>query len=118
MPGNVVNRHWMPCVLIEHLPLGEFITNELNFVQVLGVLNHLTYADLNEVIDLTIAIPHSPCVYVRNGVQPEIITTVEEALRLCQIKKNSCMQKLNSAIQYFHDINRSDILEMQIIYSQ
>ena len=118
MPGNVVSRHWMPCVLIEHLPLGEFITNELNFVHFLGVVNHLTYADLNEVIDLTIAVPHSTCVYVRNGVQPDIITTVEEALRLCQIKKNSCIQKLNNVIQYFHDINRSDILDMQIIYSQ
>ena len=117
MPGNIINNQWNQCVVWEHLPLHEFIVRELNFSQTLGVFNHITYADLNEVIELTVASPHSPCVYARNGVLPEFITTVENALRLCQIKKNSSMQKLNSAIQYFHDIGRSDILEMQIMYS-
>ena len=93
------------------------IVNELDFSQTLGLFNHLTYADLNEVVELTVAHPHFPCVYVRDGVLPEFITTVEDALRLCQVEKNSNMQKLNSAIQYFHDIDWSDILEMQIIYS-
>ena len=117
MPGNVMGNQWSQCVVWEHIPLHEFIVRELNFSQTQGVFNHLTYADLNEVIELTVARPHSPCVYKRDGVRPEFITTVENALNLCQIKNNSCMQKLNNAIQYFHNIGRSDILEMQIIYS-
>ena len=117
MPGNIIEEQWNQCVIYEHIPLHEFIVNELDFAQTLGVFNHLTYADLNEVVELIVAQPHSPCVYVRNGVLPEFIITVEDALRLRQVDKNSDQQKLDSAIQYFHDIDRSDILEMQIIYS-
>ena len=117
MPGNIINNQWNQCIFWEHLPLHEFIVRELNFSQTLGVFNHFTYADLQEVVELTVARPHSPCVYVRDGVLPEFITTVENALNLCQMKKNTSMQKLDSVIQYFHDIDRSDILEMQIIYS-
>ena len=73
--------------------------------------------DLQDVLEMTVAHPHIPCVYVRNGVLQEIITTVEHALNLCQMKNNSSMQKLAEVIQYFHDIDRSDILELQIIYS-
>ena len=117
MPGNIIDDQWNQCVIYEHIPLHEFIVNELDFSQTLGLFNHLTYADLNEVVELIVAQPHSPCVYVRNGVLPEFIITVEDALRLHQVEKNSDQQKLDSAIQYFHDIDRSDILEMQIIYS-
>ena len=117
MPGNIIDDQWNQCVIYEHIPLHEFLVNELDFSQILGLFNHLTYADLNEVVELTVAQPHFPCVYVRNGVLPEFITTVENALGLCQLENNTNKQKLNSAIQYFHDIDRSDILEMQIIYS-
>ena len=57
MPGNIINNQWNQCVVWEHLPLHEFIVCELNFSQTLGVFNHLTYADLNEVIVLTVASP-------------------------------------------------------------
>ena len=117
MPGNIIDDQWNQCVVWEHIPLHEFLVNELNFSQTLGVFNHLTYADLNEVVELTVARPHFPCVYARDGVLPEFITTVENALRLCQIKKNSNMQGLNNVIQYLNNIGRSDILVMQIIYS-
>ena len=117
MPGNAVNEQWSQCVLYEHTPLHELLVNELNLTQTLGVFNHLTYADLNEVVELTVAHPHHPCFYVGNGVQPDFITTVENALRICQVEKNSCVEKLNSAIQYFYNIGREDILQLQIIYS-
>ena len=117
MPGGMINDQWSQCVFYEHIPLHELLVNELNFSQTLGVFNHLTYADLNEVVELTVAHPHSPCVYVGNGVQPDFITTVENALRICQVEKNSSEQGLNSAIQYFNEIGRAGILQMQIIYS-
>ena len=88
MPENIIDDQWNQCVIYEHIPLHEFLVNELNFSQTLGLFNHLTYADLNEVVELTVAHLHFPCVYVRDGVQPEYITIVENALRLRQIKKN------------------------------
>ena len=117
MPGNIINNQWKQCAFREHLPLHEVIVRELDLSQTLGVFNRFTYADLQDVLKLTVARPHSPCVYGRNGVLPEFITTVEHALNLCQMKNNSSMQKLAEVIQYFHDIDRSDILELQIIYS-
>ena len=118
MPGNVINRHWMPCVFREHSPLDIFVINELDIFQTLELFAIVDEASLEDIWKMIVADTHFPCTYEKNGTLRDIITTVEEALKLCQIKKNSCMQKLNSAIQYFHDINRSDILEMQIIYSQ
>ena len=118
MPGNVINRHWMPCVFREHIPFSIFVISKLDLFHTLELFARVDEASLKDIWKMTVADTHFPCMFVRNGAQPDIITTVEEALKLCQIKKNSCMQKLNSAIQYFHDINRSDILEMQIIYSQ
>ena len=118
MPGNVVNRHWMPCVFREHIPFDIFVISELDLFHTLELFARVDEASLEDIWKMIVADTHFPCMYEKNGTLTDIITTVEEALRLCQIKKNSCMQKLNSAIQYFHDINRSDILEMQIIYSQ
>ena len=118
MPGNVINRHWMPCVFREHIPFSIFVISKLHLSHTLELFARVDEASLEDIWKMIVADTHFPCMYERNGTLTDIITTVEEALRLCQIKKNSCMQKLNSAIQYFHDINRSDILEMQIIYSQ
>ena len=117
MPGNIRDNQWIQCVFWEYLPLHEVIVCELDFYQTLGVFNRFTYADLQDVLEMTVAHPHIPCVYVRNGVLQEIITTVEHALNLCQMKNNSSMQKLADVIQYFHDIDRADILALQIIYS-
>ena len=78
MPGNIINNQWNQCVVWEHLPLHEFIVRELNFSQTLGVFNHLTYADLNEVIEMTVACRHFPCIYEKNGKLTDIITTVEK----------------------------------------
>ena len=117
MPGNIINNQWNQCIFWKHLPLHEVIVRELDLSQTLGVFNRFTYANLQDVLEMTVAHPHSPCVYVRNGVLPEFITTVEHALNLCQMENNSCMQKLADVIQYFHDIDRADILALQIIYS-
>ena len=115
MTGWIINNHWNQCVEWEHLPLHELIVKELNFSQTQGIFNHLTYADLNEVIEMIVAERHVPCMYERKVT--DIITTVEHALNLCQINKNTCVRRLNSAVQYFHSIGRSDLLELQIIYS-
>merc|ERR1712179_521876 len=110
MTGWIINNHWNQCVEWEHLPLHELIVKELNFSQTQGIFNHLTYADLNEVIEMIVAERHVPCMYERKVT--DIITTVEHALNLCQINKNTCVQRLNSAVQYFHSIGRSDLLEL------
>ena len=117
MPGNIVSKHWIPCVFREHLPLHEFVIRELDLFPTLELFARVDGANLEDIWELTVASRHSPCVYERNGRLTDTITTVEIALRLCQSRKNSCMQKLNEAIQYFYDINRPDILEMQVIYS-
>ena len=117
MPGNIINNQWKQCAFREHLLLHEVIIRELDLFPTLEAFSRVDGADLQEVLEMIVARPHSPCVYGRNGVLPEFITTVEHALNLCQMKNNSSMQKLAEVIQYFHDIDRSDILELQIIYS-
>ena len=117
MPGSIISRHWMPCAFREHLPLSEFVIRELDLFPTLELFTRVDGASLKDIWRMTVACRHFPCIYEKNGKLTDIITTVENALRLCQMDKNSSMQELNSAIQYFHDIGWSDILEMQIIYS-
>ena len=118
MPGNVVSRHWMPCVFREHIPFSILVISKLHLSHVLELFARVDEASLKDVWKMTVADTHFPCMFVRNGTSRDIITTVKEALRLCQVKNNACIHKLNSVIQYFHNINRADILDMQIIYSQ
>ena len=117
MPGNIINNQWKQCAFREHLPLHEFIIRELDLFPTLEVFSRVDGADLQDVLEMIVARPHSPCIYEKNGKLTDVITTVEIALKLCQLEKNSSMQKLADVIQYFHDTDRSDILELQIIYS-
>ena len=107
----------MICACREHLPLSEFVIRELDLFPTLELFNRVDGAGLEDIWGMTVANRHFPCIYQKNGKLTDIITTVENALRICQVEKNSNMQGLNNAIQYFSDIGRSDILEMQIIYS-
>ena len=117
MPGNIINNQWKQCAFREHLPLHEFIIRELDLFPTLEVFSRVDGAGLKDIWEMIVARTHSPCIYQKNGKLTDVITTVEIALKLCQLEKNSSMQKLADVIQYFHDIDRSDILEMQIIYS-
>ena len=117
MPGSIRSRHWIPCACREHLPLSDLVIRELDLFSTLELFNKVDSAGLESIWSIVVSCTHFPCVYEKNGKLTDIITSVEDTLNLCQIKNNSCMQKLNNAIQYFHNIGRSDILEMQIIYS-
>ena len=114
MPGNC--DLWSNCVLCEHLPLHEVIVSTLDLHQPLGAFNHFIYAELQPVIGMIVAPPHTPCMFKQNGELPQHLTTVEGALYLFQMEHNSSMQNLNDVIQYIFDIGQSDILEMQLIY--
>ena len=106
----------MQCAFKEHITLSDLVIRELDLFPTLELFNRVDSAGLKEIWGMTVARRHSPCLYEKNGKLTDIITKVENALGLCQLE-NTNKQKLNSAIQYFHDIDRSDILEMQIIYS-
>ena len=119
MPGSIVSRHWMPCVFKKHMPLDLRVIKEIEDIfQTLELFDMVDKTGLEDVWTMIVADTHFPCTYEKNGTSRDIITTVKEALRLCQVKNNACIHKLNSVIQYFHNINRADILDMQIIYSQ
>ena len=97
--------------------LSDYLIRELDLFPTLEIFYRIDRAGLVDMWSMVVAREHYPCIYEKNGKVTDIITTVEHALNLCQIKKNSSIQGLNSAVQYFHDIGRSDILELQIICS-
>ena len=117
MPGSLISKQWIPCAWKEHMRLSDFLIRDLDFYPTLEIFSRIDRAGLEDMWSMVVANDHYPCIYERNGKVTDIITTVEHALNLCQINKNSSIQGLNSAVQYFHDIGRSDILELQIICS-
>ena len=117
MPGSVIDTNWRVCACREHIPLHKLVIREIDIFPTLELFNRVDSAGLEDVWGMIVANTHSPCTYQRNGRLTDVITTVETALRTCHLEKNSSVEKLNSAIQYFSDIGRADILQLQIIYS-
>ena len=116
MPG-IIDINWRACACIEHIPFHKWVIRELDFFPTLEVFYRVDDAGLEDVWEMIVAKTHSPCTYQKNGKFTDVVTTVETALRVCRLEKNSSVEKLNSAIQYFSDIGREDILQLQIIYS-
>ena len=107
----------MQCAFKEHITLSDLVIRELDLFPTLELFDRVDSAGLKEIWGMIVSNRHSPCLYEKNGKITDVITTVETALGLCRLENNANKQKLDRAIQYFHDIDRSDILEMQIIYS-
>ena len=117
MPGSVIDTNWRGCACREHIPLHKLVIREIDIFPTLELFNRVDSAGLEDIWEMVVANIHFPCIYQKNGKLTDVITTVENALRTCQVEKNSSVEGLNSAIQYFNDIGRADILQLQIIYS-
>ena len=94
MPGIIISRHWIPCAFREHLPLSEFVIRELDFFPTLELFTRVDGAGLEDIWEMVVACRHFPCIYEKNGKLTDILTTVENALNLCQNQEKLMYAKI------------------------
>ena len=105
------------CAQIEHRWFGDVLEDRLNLGQHMGVMNNLINCKLQEALDLWVVVEHHyPCTYVNHGIHITEYTDVAGALTHAAQNKGASPQQIGQLINYFINIGKADILNMQVAY--
>ena len=83
----------------------------------MGVLNNLINCNIQEALDLWVALEHHyPCSNASHGNYITVYTDVEGALTLAARNKGASQEQIDQLINYFINIGRRGILNLQVAY--
>ena len=105
------------CAQIEHRWFSDVLQESLTLGQHMGVMNNLINCKIQEALDLWVAAEHHyPCTYVNHGIHITEYTDVAGALFHAADNKGASQEQIDQLINYFINIGKEDILNMQVAY--